>query len=334
MHTGALPATMQAIVQRRYGEVPQDVLGVARLPIPTAGPREVLVRVRAAGVDRGTWHLMAGRPYLARAIGFGLRRPKTTVPGLTVAGIVEAVGVEISTLRPGDEVFGTGTGTFAEFAVARAERLVAKPANVSFVNAATVGDSGITALQAIRDVGKVRGGERVAIVGASGGVGSFAVQIAKAYGALVTGVASGAKLDLLRTLGADDVIDYRREDFTDGTHRFDVVVDIAGNRPLRRLRRALTRNGRLVVTGGENGGLLLGGTERNLAAHLLSPFVTQCLRAFLVRNRAEDVATVGALIAEGVITPALDRTFSLDEAAAAVRYLVDGRVRGELVIAL
>jgi D-arabinose 1-dehydrogenase-like Zn-dependent alcohol dehydrogenase len=159
-------------------------------------------------------------------------------------------------------------------------------------------------------------------------------RIAKAYGARVTGVASGAKLDLLRTIGADDVIDYRREDFTDGTHRFDVVVDIAGNRPLRRLRRALTRNGKLVVTGGENGGPLLGGTERNLAAHLLSPFVTQRLRAFVVRNRAEDVATVGALIAEGVITPAVDRTFSLDEAAAAVRYLVDGRVRGKLVIAL
>jgi NADPH:quinone reductase-like Zn-dependent oxidoreductase len=332
VHTGALPATMQAIVQRRYGEAPEDVLDVARLPIPTAGPREVLVKVRAASVDRGTWHLMAGRPYLARAIGFGLRRPKTPVPGLTVAGIIEAVGVEVSTLRPGDEVFGTGTGTFAEFAVARADRLVAKPANVSFVNAATVGDSGVTALQAVRDVGKVRGGERVAIVGASGGVGSFAVQIAKAYGALVTGVASGAKLDLLRTLGADDVIDYRREDFTDGTRRFDVVVDIAGNRPLRRLRRALTRNGRLVVTGGENGGPVLGGIERNLAAHLLSPFVTQRLRAFVTRNRAEDVATVGALIAEGVITPAVDRTFSLDEAAAAVRYLVDGRVRGKLVI--
>jgi NADPH:quinone reductase-like Zn-dependent oxidoreductase len=332
VHTGALPATMQAIVQRRYGEAPEDVLDVARLPIPTAGPREVLVRVRAASVDRGTWHLMAGRPYLARAIGFGLRRPKTPVPGLTVAGIVEAVGVEVSTLRPGDEVFGTGTGTFAEFAVARADRLVAKPANVSFINAATVGDSGITALQAIRDVGKVRGGERVAIVGASGGVGSFAVQIAKAYGAHVTGVASGAKPDLLRAIGADDVIDYRREDFTDGTRRFDVVVDIAGNRPLRRLRRALTRNGRLVVTGGENGGPVLGGIERNLAAHLLSPFVTQRLRAFVTRNRAEDVATVGALIAEGVITPAVDRTFSLDEAAAAVRYLVDGRVRGKLVI--
>jgi len=337
VHTGALPATMQAIVQRRYGEVPEDVLDVARLPIPTAGPHEVLVRVRAASVDRGTWHLMAGRPYLARAIGFGLRRPKTPVPGLTLAGIVEAVGTEVSAvslLRPGNEVFGTGRGTFAEFAVARADRLVVKPANVSFVDAATVGDSGITALQAIRDVGKVRGGERVAILGASGGVGTFAVQIAKAYGAHVTGVASGAKLDLLRTIGADDVIDYRREDFTDGTRRFDVVVDIAGNRPLRRLRRALTRNGRLVVTGGENGGPVLGGTERNMAAHLLSPFVTQRLRAFVIRNRAEDVATVGALIAEGVITPAVDRTFALDEAAAAVRYLVDGRVRGKLVIAL
>jgi NADPH:quinone reductase-like Zn-dependent oxidoreductase len=333
VHTGALPATMQAIVQRRYGEAPEDVLDVARLPIPTAGPREVLVRVRATSVERGTWHLMAGRPYLARAIGFGLRRPKTPVPGLTVAGIVVAVGAEVSTLRPGDEVFGTGTGTFAEFAVARAERLVVKPANVSFVNAATVGDSGVTALQAIRDVAKVRGGERVAILGASGGVGSFAVQIAKAYGgARVTGVASGAKLDLLRTIGADDVIDYRREDFTDGMRQFDVIVDIAGNRPLRRLLRALTRNGRLVVTGGENGGPVLGGIERNLAAHLLSPFVTQRLRAFVTRNRAEDVATVGALIAEGVITPAVDRTFSLDEAAAAVRYLVDGRVRGKLVI--
>ena len=334
MHTSALPTTMQAIVQRRYGEAPEDVLDVARLPIPVAGPREVLVRVRAASVDRGTWHLMAGRPYLARAIGFGLRRPKTPVPGLTVAGIVEAVGAEISTFSPGAEVFGTGKGTFAEFAVARADRLVAKPANVSFVDAATVGDSGVTALQAIRDVGKVRDGERVAIVGASGGVGSFAVQIATAYGAHVTGVASGAKRDLLKSIGAVDVIDYRREDFTDGTYHFDVIVDIAGNRPLRRLRRALTRNGRLVVTGGENGGPVLGGTERNLAAHLLSPFVTQRLRAFVIRNRAEELATVGAMIAEGSITPAVDRTFALDEAAAAVRYLVDGRVRGKVVIAV
>jgi NADPH:quinone reductase-like Zn-dependent oxidoreductase len=219
VHTGALPATMQAIVQRRYGEVPEDVLDVARLPIPTAGPREVLVRVRAASVDRGTWHLMVGRPYLARVIGFGLRRPKTPVPGLTV---------------------GSSRRSASRY---------------------------LLFVPAIRDVGMVRDGERVAIIGASGGVGSFAVQIAKAYGAHVTGVASGAKPDLLRAIGADDVIDYRREDFTDGTRRFDVVVDIAGNRPLRRLRRALTRNGRLVVTGGENGGPVLGGTERILAAH-------------------------------------------------------------------
>jgi NADPH:quinone reductase-like Zn-dependent oxidoreductase len=325
---------MQAIVQRRYGAVPEDVLGIARLPIPTPGPREVLVRVRAASVDRGTLHLMTGRPYLARVIGFGLRRPKTPVPGLTLAGIVEAVGTEVSTFRPGDEVFGTGTGTFAEFAVARADRLVAKPAGVSFTQAATVGDSGVTALQAIRDVAKVRGGERVAVVGASGGVGTFAVQIAKAYGAHVTGVAGGAKLDLLRTIGADDVIDYRRADFTDGTRRYDVIVDIAGNRPLRRLRRALTPNGRLVVTGGENGGPVLGGIERNLAAHVLSPFVTQTLRAFVTRSRAEDVAAVGALIAEGVITPAIDWTFRLDQAAGAVRYLADGLVRGKIVIAI
>jgi NADPH:quinone reductase-like Zn-dependent oxidoreductase len=281
----AARSTRSRVVQRRYGSVPEDVLGIARLPIPTAGPREVLVRVRAASVDRGTWHLMTGRPHLARVIGFGLRRPRTPVPGLTVAGIVEAVGAEVSAFRPGDEVFGTGTGMFAEFAVARADRLVAKPVSVPFTHAATVGDSGVTALRAIRDVAKVRHGERVAVVGASG----------------------GAKPDLLRTIGADDVIDYRRADFTDGTRRYDVIVDIAGNRPLRRLRRALTPNGRLVVAGGENGGPVLGGIERNLAAHMLSP---------------------------GVITPAVDRTFRLDQAAAAVRYLADGRVRGKVVIAL
>ena len=330
---GAGPATMQAIVQDRYGTAAEDVLRLEQIAKPAIGDEEVLVRVRAAGVDRGTWHLMAGRPYLMRLLGFGLRGPKTRVPGLDVAGTVDAVGKDVVGLEPGQEVFGTAKGSFAEYAVARASRLAPKPANLSFQQAAAVAVSATTALQAVRKA-RVQPEERVLVIGASGGVGTFAVQLAKAFGAVVTGVSSTAKVDLVRAIGADHVIDYTGEDVADGRHRYDVVIDIGGNRRISHLRRALTPEGRLVLVGGENGGRWLGGIERNLRAQLLSPFVGQKLGAFVARQRPDDLLALRELIESGAIAPTIDRTYPLAEAAAAVRYLAEGRARGKVVITI
>ena len=234
------PTTMTAVVQDRYGPTPEGLFRVEEVDRPAVTEDEVLVRVHAASVDRGTWHIMAGLPLPIRLAGFGLRRPKYANPGRNLAGTVEAVGADVTGFAPGDEVFGTSTSTFAEYAAARPARLAPKPANLSFEQAATVPVSGATALQAVRDHGRVRAGERVLVIGASGGVGSFAVQIAKASGAEVTGVAGTAKVDLVRALGADHVVDHTREDFADGRIRYDVVVDTGGNARLSRLRRALT----------------------------------------------------------------------------------------------
>ena len=244
MRPGPAPADagqvmMQAIVQRRYGTVPEDVLRLEQIARPAVKAGEVLVRVRAASVDRGTWHLMAGQPYLMRIAGFGLRAPKTAVPGWAVAGTVEAVGQDVSGLAPGDEVFGTAQGSFAQYATARASRLAPKPASLTFEQAAAVPVSASAALQAVRDHARVRPGQHVLVIGASGGVGTFAVQIAKALGAEVTGVASTAKTDLVRAVGADHVIDYTREDPVAGRRRYDVIIDIGGNRRPAHLRRAL-----------------------------------------------------------------------------------------------
>jgi NADPH:quinone reductase-like Zn-dependent oxidoreductase len=323
---------MRAIVQDRYGTAPEDVLRLRRVARPAIDGDDVLVRVRAAGVGRGTWHLMTGLPHVMRIIGFGLRGPKAHVPGLAMAGTVEAAGPDVTGLEPGDEVFGVCAGAFAEYARARAGQLAPKPASLSFEQAAAVPDSATTALQAVRDKGGVRAGQRVLIVGASGGVGSYAVQIAKALGADVTGVCSTAKADLVRALGADHIIDYTREDITDGRRRYDVVIDIGGNRPLAHLRRALTPGGTLVITGGENGGRLLGGIERNLRASLMSPFVSQQLVAFIARQRQADLLALRDLIESGAVTPAVDRAYPLSEAPAAIRYLADGRARGKIVI--
>lgn len=330
----AEPARMQAIVQGRYGTVPEDVLRLERIARPEIKDDEVLVRVRAAGVDRGTWHLMAGLPYAVRMAGFGLRRPKTPVPGSDLAGIVAAVGREVTGVEPGEEVFGTCRGSFAEYAVARASRLAPKPARLTFEQAASVPTSATTALQALRDQANVRPGQHVLITGASGGVGTFAVQIAKALGAEVTGVCSTAKADLVRSVGADHVIDYTRSDFTDGRNRYDAIIDIAGNRPLARLRRALTPKGTLVITGGEGGGPWLGGTGRNLRAALLSPFVSQKLVAFIARPRRADLVRLSELIESGAVTPAVDRSYPLGEAAAAIRYVAEGRARGKVVLSI
>ena len=325
-------ATMTGIAQDHYGPAPEDVLRVARSPMPAVADGEVLVRVHAASVDRGTWHLMAGLPYPIRLAGFGVRRPKYANPGRALAGTVQTVGAGVRDLAPGDAVFGIGYATFAEYARAPVGKLAAKPATLSFAQAATVPISGLTALQAVRDRARMRAGESVLIIGASGGVGSFAVQIAKASGAEVTGVASTGKLDLLRSLGADHVVDYTRHDFADGQHRYDAILDIGGNRPLSQLRRALTPRGRLVIVGGETGGRWLGGSDRQIRALLLSPLVGQKLGTFVSSENARDLTALRELIDAGKVSPVVDRTYPLSEAAAAVRYLLDGSARGKVVV--
>jgi NADPH:quinone reductase-like Zn-dependent oxidoreductase len=324
--------TMQAIVQDRYGVAPEDVLRLAEIDRPTIGSDEVLVHVHAASVDRGTWHVMAGLPYPIRLAGFGLRRPKYANPGRSLAGTVEAVGTDVTSFTPGDEVFGVCNGAFAEYACVSTEKLALKPVNLSFDQAAAVPISGLTALQAVRDHGHVQAGEKVLIVGASGGVGTFAVQIAKALGAAVTGVCSTAKVDAVRALGADHVVDYTRADFADGQNRYDVILDIGGNRRLSYLRRALTPAGRLVIVGGETAGRWLGGSDRQIRATLLSPFVRQKLGTFIASENAKDLVTLRELIQTGTVTPAIDRTYPLAEVAAAIRHLLDGQARGKVVI--
>jgi NADPH:quinone reductase-like Zn-dependent oxidoreductase len=291
----------------------------------------VLVRVHAAGLDPGVWHLMTGRPYFVR-LGFGLRRPRTRVRGRDMAGRVEAVGGKVTRFRPGDEVFGVGEGSFARYACAREDKLAPKPARLSFEQAATVPISAITALQALRDKGKVRPGQRVLVIGAAGGVGSFAVQLAKAYGAEVTGVCSTTKVDLVRSLGADHVVDYTRRDVTDGGRRHDLVIDTAGNRPLSHLRRTLTPTGTLVLVGGEGGGRLFGRFDRLLRAVLLSPFLRQRLRVLVSMERRKDLETLRELIEAGTLTPVVDRTYPLGEVPEAIRYLEAGHARGKVAI--
>ncbi|WP_236654639.1 NAD(P)-dependent alcohol dehydrogenase [Streptacidiphilus anmyonensis] len=332
--TATAAKSMQSIVQERYGSSPERVLRLASVPLPAIGRGEVLVRVRAASVDRGTWHLMAGLPYPVRAAGFGLRRPKYANPGRALAGTVEAVGADVAGLAPGDEVYGVGAATFAEYARSRADKLTAKPANLTFAEAATVPISGLTALQAVRDHGQVREGRRVLVIGASGGVGSFAVQVAKAFGAEVTAVcgAGAAKAALVRSLGADEVVDHTAVDPTDGRVRYDVILDTGGNRPLSRLRRALTATGRLVIVGGETDGRWLGGTDRQIRAQLLSPFVGQRLGSFVASENAADLTVLRELVEAGRILPAVDRTFPLAETPAAIRHLLDGRTCGKVAV--
>jgi len=323
---------VKAIVQDGYGSA--DVLQLRDIGRPSVGDGDVLVQVRAAGVDPGVWHLMTGEPYLVRAMGFGLRKPKVAVRGRDVAGVVEAVGGRVTRFRPGDEVYGTcESGSFAEYAAAPEARLAAKPGNVSFEQAATVPISGVTALQAVRDCGRLQPGEQVMVIGAAGGVGSFAVQIAKAFGARVTGVCSTSKADLVRSLGADDVIDYTNDEIDRNGARYDVVIDTAGNRPLSLLRRALTPHGRLVVVGGEHGGgRVLGGFDRQLRAPLVSMFVGQRLRGLIAKERAEDLETLTQLIESGSLTPVIDRTYALADAPDAIRHLAEGHGAGKAVV--
>jgi NADPH:quinone reductase-like Zn-dependent oxidoreductase len=322
---------MKAIVRDRYGSA--DVLHVGDVELPQVGEEEVLVRVRAAGLDRGAWHIMAGLPYLLRSAGYGLRRPKIAGLGSELAGVVEAVGAKVTGLEPGEAVFGTCSASFAEYASTEPDKLARMPANLSFEQAAAVPVSAVTALQALRDHGRVHAGQYVLVIGASGGVGTFAVQIAKALGANVTGVSSTKKLDLVRSLGADHVIDYTQADIAGGGRRYDVVLDVGGNRPLSQLRRMLTGDGTLVIVGGEGGGRWTGGIHRQLGTIAVSPFVRQRLGTFIAKPNSADLDALRALIEAGSVTPAIDRVVALDQAPDAIRDLVGGQVRGKIVIA-
>jgi NADPH:quinone reductase-like Zn-dependent oxidoreductase len=320
---------VKAVVQDRYGDA--DVLVVRDIEEPVPADGEVLIRVRAAGVDPGAWHLMTGRPYLVR-LGFGLRAPKVKVRGREVAGTVQAVGQGVTQLGPGDDVYGTVEGSFAELACAGATRFARKPGGLTFEQAAAVPISGMTALVAVRDRARVQAGQSVLVVGAGGGVGSFAVQLAKAMDARVTGVCSSSKVELVRGIGADEVIDYTREDFADGTRRFDVIIDTAGRRPLPQLRRALAADGVLVIVGGEGGGRWLGGFQRQLGAPFRSIARKQKLIGLMYRETQDLLLALSELVEAGKVAPVIDRTYPLDQAADAIRYLELGHVAGKVVL--
>jgi NADPH:quinone reductase-like Zn-dependent oxidoreductase len=319
---------MKAIVQDRYGAA--DVLELKDIDAPVVGDDDVLLRVLAASAFIGDWHIMTGMPYLGRLV-IGLRAPKARVRGQDVAGRVEAVGERVTRFQPGDEVFGTCHGSFAEYATARPDKIAPKPANLTFEQAATVPSTGTTALQGLRNAGKVQPGQKVLIIGAAGGVGSFAVQIAKAFGAHVTGVCSTAKVDLVRSIGADDVIDYTRDDFAETGQRYDLILDTAGNRSVSHLRRGLAPRGTLVIGGGEGGGRWFG-VGRQLRASMLSPFVSQKLGTFIAKQNGDDLLVLKGLIEAGKVTPIIGKKYPLSEVPDAIRYLEQGHAQGKVVI--
>ena len=323
---------MKAIVQDEYGSA--DVLELKDIEKPVSKDDEVLLRVHAASTHVGDWHVMTGLPYLIRLVvpTLGLRAPKTRVRGMDVAGRVEAVGKDVTRFHTGDEVFGIANGSFAEYATARADKLAPKPANLTFEQAAACPISGLAALQAVRDKAQVQPGQKVLIIGAGGAVGTFAVQIAKAFGAHVTGVCSTSKVDLVRSLGADEVIDYTREDFSESGERYDAILDTAGARSVPQLRRSLTPKGALVIVGSEGGGRWFGGFGRNLRAQMLSPFVSQKLGLFASKEKGEDLFVLKELVEAGKVTPVIDRTYPLGEVPDAMRQLEAGHARGKLVI--
>ena len=323
---------MKAIVQDRYGG--PEVLEFREIDQPVPKGNEVLVQVQAAGVHRGDWHIMTGLPYMIRLAvpTLGLRKPKVPVLGMDLAGTVAAVGGTVTRFQPGDEVFGWTDGAFAEYAVAPADHLAAKPATLSFEEAAVVPVSGFAALQAVRDVGEVQAGQNVLVIGAAGAVGWFAVQLAKAFGAHVTGVASTSQLELVGSIGADEVIDYTRTDVTDGTRQWEVIVDTGGRRTLSQLRRALTPKGTLVIVGGEGGGRWMGGFLRNLRAPLVSRFIGQRLRMLTSKPNQDDLQVLRELIEAGKLRPLVGRTYPLGEAPEAMRALEAGSTRGKIVI--
>lgn len=320
---------MKAMVQDTYGS--SEVMQLREIAKPVPGHDEVLIRVHAAGLHVGDWHLMSGLPYLMR-LGTGFRGPKNPVRGMDVAGRVEAVGPGVTELQPGDEVFGTCSGALAEYACARKDGLVRKPSSLSFEQAAAIPNSAVTALRALREQGRVAQGQKVLIIGAGGAVGLFAVQLAKAFGAHVTGVCSTGKVELVRSVGADEVIDYTQRDFAASGVKYDLILDTGGNRGLSVLRGALTPRGTLVIVGGEGAGRWFGGIDRQLRAMMISPFIGQRLRTLVAIPRRVDLVVLSELIEAGKLRPIVDRTFPLSEGRAALRYLEQGQARGKIVV--
>jgi NADPH:quinone reductase-like Zn-dependent oxidoreductase len=325
----ARESTMKAIVQARYGS--PDVLRLTDVDKPLVKDDEVLVRVRAAAVNIGDWHLLQGVPYVMRLVA-GLPGPRRDIPGLDIAGQVETVGGNVNEFRPGDEVFGWCKGAFAEYASAAESSLLPKPINLTFEQSAAVGDSAFTALAAVRDHGKVRPGQRVLINGASGGVGTFAVQIAKSFGASVTGVCGTSNVDMVRSIGADYVVDYTKEDFAQSAERFDVMLDLVGTRSLSDCRRALTPRGTYVVVGVKNMGRWFG-LSRQFKTLSLTPFVGQQMRVFVVRHNKKDLAVMKELAEAGRIAPVIDRLYALSDVPEALWYQGHGHAHGKIVIA-
>jgi NADPH:quinone reductase-like Zn-dependent oxidoreductase len=322
--------TMRAMVQREFGG--GEAIMLQEIAKPAVGDDQVLIEVHAAGLDRGVIHLMTGKPYLIRLMGYGFSRPKNAVPGLDVAGIVVAIGANVSRLGVGDEVFGIASGSFAEFAVADASKVSLKPDNISFNQAGVAAVSGITALQGLIDVAEVQAGQSLMVIGASGGVGSYAVQLGKALGLNVTGVASTEKIEFVRSLGADEVVDYTCEDYLDGSKRFDVIFDTGGRNPVRSLRRALEPKGTLVIVGGEGGDSIGGGIGRQLRAVVASPFVSQDLKMFMSKEHYSHMDRLAEFMKQRDVVPAIGATYELDDATAAVADLEEGRSRGKSVI--
>ena len=322
---------MKAIVQERFG--PPDVLRLVDTDPPEVGADDVLVRVHAAALNPYDWHIMRGDPLIARLMGeVGLRKPKARVAGIDAAGRVAAIGANVRGLRPGDEVLGFCQGAFAEYARAEADKLVPKPERLTFEQAAAVPMAGTTALRGVRDVGAVKAGHRVLVNGAAGGVGTYAVQIATALGAEVTGVCSTRNVELVRSIGAAQVIDYTTEDFTDGRVRYDVILDNVGNRPLNRLRRALTPTGTLVLNGGGSPGHVLGPVGSILRAVVVNRLVRERLRLLPHEQNRDQLLTLTGLIEAGKLTPVLDRTYPLADTAEGLRRVEQGHVRGKVVI--
>ena len=317
---------MKAVVQDRYG--PPDVLELREVERPEVGDHDVLVRVLAASVNPQDWHLLRASPFIIRASGYGLRTPKKPIRGTDAAGRVEAVGKDVTRLRPGDEVLGWCEGAFAEYACADESHFVPKPARVSFEAAATVAMAGCTALQGLR-AGAAQPGQQVLVIGAGGGVGTYAVQIARDIGCRVTGICSTSKLDLVRSLGADHVIDYTQEDFTRGEQRYDVIFQLAGTASPPACRRALTPNGTLVLSSGEG---RFSGIDRVVRALVSSPFVGQQLRVLMTKETNEDLVTLAALAEAGKVTPVIDRTYPLGDVPEAIAYVEEGHARGKVVI--
>jgi NADPH:quinone reductase-like Zn-dependent oxidoreductase len=324
---------MKAVVNREYG--PPGGLELEDVDTPIARGDEVLVRVLAAAVNPGDWDVMHGTPYVLR-LTTGLRRPRNKVLGLSIAGRVEAVGSNVSKFRPGDEVYAEiGKGGFAEYASVPEDALALKPSNLTFEQAAAVPLTGVTALQALRDIGRVQPGQKVLINGASGGVGTFAVQIAKTFGADVTGVCSTTNADLVRSIGADHVIDHTQEDFTRNGQQYDLILDNVGNRSLSELRRALTPKGMLIPNSNKGSGRWLGGfLRRAVQALVVSPFVPQTLRPFAATGKREDLVVLKALIESGRVTPVIDRTYPLNEVAEALSHYGAGHARGKVIITM